>query len=759
MSLVTDPSCSNPTVELSETMDERNLLLEASMLLHRAVASNFAGFPGNCEQSSISEEEARKKLSFESNPICSASRSSKELYTAKRILYEVLPKRDLAGLEFEFELNKLRCCLIWQLLLVEPSKEIREIGQISITCLEHSLKQQTNTDLVVRTLLEMVYFHFQYYDYDQANAKLNDAVRLSEINIELTGMLGKRTRFQNKSIAQLVLLNTERTESAPLDADVDVPTNCALNDDTLLEEVTIQDSTEDGRRVDGRTLRAEQLACLLWMARFEFVTHRSDSIVEERCMPFINTVLASRRCWPLQASALLLRSELEKKNKRMVERACSQTELLHKLMTGIDDLSEESTRFERANFALAAGLWPFWQVAVLQSSILRSLGCTSEALIILEKLELWDDVISCYKSLGQLEKAETLIRRLLEEKPHDSMLHVYLGDITHNTEYYEKAIEISGDRNSRARRSLGHLFLMQKKFEDAFANLQRSLELQPIQLGTWFNAGYCAWMLQKYGDAIKCYHRCVCLEPEHFEAWSNLSAAYIRAGQKEKAWKLLQEALKFNYEHAKVWENFMLLSVDVGDFSQAIMAYNRLLDLKKRESDEEVLEIIARQVLHRQANKGGNELKELEEVKNEMIKLLARISSTHTLSSKVLELYADLKKPSELTSNTTTTYEQYVQLLEKSSNVASNKQNWHKNEEEATRVLESAVKLSNERLVLAGHSTATNAQRDANARIRLSLKSLLARADQGKQDRPPSEFHDRLIAAEHQARQLLALVS
>lgn len=32
-----------------------------------------------------------------------------------------------------------------------------------------------------------------------------------------------------------------------------------------------------------------------------------------------------------------------------------------------------------------------------------------------------------------------------------------------------------------------------------------------LQLGVWFNAGYCAWKLEHYADAVTCYHRCVSL--------------------------------------------------------------------------------------------------------------------------------------------------------------------------------------------------------------------------------------------------------
>lgn len=104
-----------------------------------------------------------------------------------------------------------------------------------------------------------------------------------------------------------------------------------------------------------------------------------------------------------------------------------QTELVVKLQQGVDDPVPVERRSERSRWTLASGLLPFWQTNILLAEILKSLGCTSEALLILEKLEMWDGVVECYKQLGQMDKAETLIHRLIEKKPEDSMLHVYLG--------------------------------------------------------------------------------------------------------------------------------------------------------------------------------------------------------------------------------------------------------------------------------------------------------------------------------------------
>lgn len=65
-----------------------------------------------------------------------------------------------------------------------------------------------------------------------------------------------------------------------------------------------------------------------------------------------------------------------------------------------------------------------------------------ESLLIYESLKMWDEVVQCYKSLNQLEKAENLILELISKDNKNPFYYCVLGDITQNVEHYEKAIEV-----------------------------------------------------------------------------------------------------------------------------------------------------------------------------------------------------------------------------------------------------------------------------------------------------------------------------
>ncbi|KAG7236901.1 hypothetical protein INR49_000129, partial [Caranx melampygus] len=215
---------------------------------------------------------------------------------------------------------------------------------------------------------------------------------------------------------------------------------------------------------------------------------------------------------------------------------------------------------------------PRWAVQKQLASLLTDLGCTSSALLMYEKLELWEDA------------AEEIVRRELEKKETPS-LYCLLGDILRDHQYYDRAWELSGQRSARAMRSKALLYLRNKELQQCVDCFEQSLKINSMQLGVWFSLGCAYFTLEGYEGAARAFQRCVGLEPDNAEGWNNLSTAYIRLQKKNKAFHTLQEALKCNYEHWQIWENFIAVSTDIGDFSESIKAYHRLMDLRENYKD------------------------------------------------------------------------------------------------------------------------------------------------------------------------------
>lgn len=170
-------------------------------------------------------------------------------------------------------------------------------------------------------------------------------------------------------------------------------------------------------------------------------------------------------------------------------------------------------------------------------------------------------------------------------------LYCLLGDALDEKRWYEKAWEFSNGRSGRAQRHLGCYYFSKKKYEEAIPHLEKSLTFNSLQETVWARLGYSALALERWELAAKAYRHYTNIEPNGFESWNNLAKAYLNLGDKRRAHKILNEALRCNYDNWKVWENFLIVSVDTGNFEDVLNAHHRLIELKSRYLDKEILAI------------------------------------------------------------------------------------------------------------------------------------------------------------------------
>ncbi|KAF8806077.1 tetratricopeptide repeat domain 27 [Phlegmacium glaucopus] len=477
---------------------------------------------------------------------------------------------------------RLRTSLIHQSILDDPVSPPVDF-RVSLETLSVTLT--TEPDLAGRMWLELGLLEHLFSQNKSAAEYFVEAARSTGLEYELTGALGKRTKFQETELSQLVLLaeshlvdNLRGVGLSPKEHDdtnthdfadnlakeeKTVPENIALNDDTLLEQTEFTSSKPAGSgsrlgHIDPSAqppLHPLDQCILLSLCLNVRNTSPSHGLTTEQMSPYVSRVISHPRNWSVHTMALLLRSRLESSRTRTVERSTFQLQAL------IDQMpTSDSTTSERLLYFHSIPIPSRWEMEKELAQRFLSLGVVKSALEIFERLEMWEDVVNCYGALDKPEKGIVIVRDLLEgrkaeaaavisrgkfntghrkvveDATREAKLWCLLGDLEPDNaaEHYERAWTVSKETSGRAMRSLGGYYFARSKFPEAIVCLKRAVKINPLLTRSWFILGCACMRVEDWESAKNAFSRCVSIDEEDGESWNNLASMYLRMGTTRK---------------------------------------------------------------------------------------------------------------------------------------------------------------------------------------------------------------------------------
>lgn len=475
----------------------------------------------------------------------------------------------------------------------------------------------------------------------QGKRSFEQAKETSGITAQLSGSMGKRTKFQQKATAQMVLLAASKyppTDGAPsvyataaaasthpdfggkmmqveMDEEGlteeekeiqrmvregeaayrDINLDQVDQDNILYEHIAFEDKslTEQGN------LQVIDQVILLALCLDVKNSNANDGLTREEMFPYITRVLENPNNWMVYSTGLLERAWLECETSKRRERAILQMQALVDQHTTrltitqntLKSIEDAAPANERMQFVHALAFPPRYALKRDLAERYLAIGVIQSALEIFEELEMWDDVVKCYQILDKPLRAEKLIRTRLEIAPTPYMW-CCLGDVTQEISHYETSWELSKHRFARAKRSLGRHYFEKGEYETAIAHYAKSVEVNPMNTSAWFVMGSMSMRLEKWDLALRSFTRVAQLEPDHGEAWGNIGSIHMRNHRYSEAFSVLQEALKQKRHMWQMWENYAVCAMETDKFGEAIYAMHQLLDLRgkhKRPIDHEVL--------------------------------------------------------------------------------------------------------------------------------------------------------------------------
>jgi tetratricopeptide (TPR) repeat protein len=482
----------------------------------------------------------------------------------------------------------LRILFLHQRLLSEPSPTL----QSQIADEMEFLAQQTKSfekalpDLRPSLLLEVSSIHLYYAEDKKAREELIDATKERHFEFALTGALGKRTKFQQTDMSQLVVLaRSQETENGEEATNVAKPVTVDLNDDTLLDSISFAKNTTVNLDIQTEnelpeTLRnmdpekqpiLSPLDSIILLATASSITNTSpaDGITREQTMPYATRIVQGGSTnWQIFTQALLIQSRIEGYKARTVEHGLLQLQALVDQV--IADLTQGSDNSEqptpttflprakegesapanmRLQYVFQLASPTRWELEAELASRWINLGGLKSALEIYERLEMWAEVALCWAGIDREDKARLITRKQLFEATTDTSpddedqqwtgpsrqpppseaprLYCILGEIDKDPAMFEMAWEVSNSRYFRAQTALGRYWYAQREYSKAVLAFSKAVKIKQLDHATWFAMGCGLLELEQYPKAAEVFSRAVQLDDQDAESWSNLAVALL----------------------------------------------------------------------------------------------------------------------------------------------------------------------------------------------------------------------------------------
>jgi len=490
---------------------------------------------------------------------------------------EILPESYLDDINVDGEtIHELTCFseLIWiaYKLIVGysgPSEWIGRVACVIQKCL--SGPSMTMKDLALKNLkgLELAIAHRLFQDYQAFFAELEEYRKSISFEFSLTGKMGKKTKFQQDSKAQLALIIHD-CKSIREGNQKKINTVDSLNEREvkLDEDISRLERPSMDEVHEIPELSFEELCFLIQEARAIGDRNAGEEVRDEKRIPLLTTVLDSKTIYDITTCALFDKSKLEQYTHSTQPRAVLQLESIIK-----DFSNNETPALERTRCFFILEHPPLWEVRREMGIQMMKIGAARTAANIFIEHRMWDELGMCC----EIANDASIAIPVLEEQTATPLVLTILGELKKSKELLEKAWIVSRQRFSRSQRSLAKIYLKEKDWKLASHHFEIALALNKLYPAAWFSLGCCFMRLEQFEKAISCLQEVVSQNPDDSECFSNLSVCFTTIGKNAEAHKAMTQAIRFDRQNAKIWENFIVVSLNANVYNDCIYGLEELI--------------------------------------------------------------------------------------------------------------------------------------------------------------------------------------
>ena len=441
-----------------------------------------------------------------------------------------------------------------------------------------------NCELAVGLLLSQSYRWF--------SQQLNKITQEHKIFVELSGQMGKRTKFQEKETAQLFV----KVDRIPNPLSEIKRQQCEKHlKETELEDISDMLSQVSYSGDIGYTPLStydEAFVLLNCMNRYR-KNARSELILEE-VIPYCNRVLRDRIDFSTFIMTVLLKSRYESTVTHYLWRSIAQADEVVKYLEMKEEMISSAERLESIYMVALPNIYQLRKEVGMRMLLM---GEAANAINYFTSVDMKNEIVAAYLSLRQKDKAEELAREMLQQGKRDSELLVLMYEITNNPQYLIDCWEESNHTYVHSQRILGQYYFNQKNWKKAIEHFEIALNINPIYQRLWFALGCAYIQLNNNNEAKKAFTRGVNLDNEDGQCWANLAYIHSAQGNKREAQVALKEAIKYIRNNEELWKNLIIISVDIRDYRQAISGLVSLYDINRSAVNPKILSMMCDVIL------------------------------------------------------------------------------------------------------------------------------------------------------------------
>ena len=187
---------------------------------------------------------------------------------------------------------------------------------------------------------------------------------------------------------------------------------------------------------------------------------------------------------------------------------------------------------------------------------------------------------------GSLDRASSILRRLLQvDSKNLPALHI-LGLIKASQESYKEAAELLARAAKLNPNEASIQYNLAKALVDSGSHLEsiphhkKAVELAPNNPEAWLNYGKTVFNLGRYQDALACYDKALILNPDYADAYLNKGACFKELKRFDEALEFAEKALAINPSLAQAWSNMGVALRELKRYEEALDYYDKALSLK-----------------------------------------------------------------------------------------------------------------------------------------------------------------------------------